>query len=430
MKQDEIFNDGFVEPVAEEMEHAIENGYLMGAPGGATGPDILPSGNWSSYSPIPEKQAYTEANRWLDTNGCTLFGTLNAVEELLDFKHGVKVNLSERFLGIISGTDPRNGNDPHRVAEALRVSGCVEDADLPFSADIMTAQEFYQPNPLPQTLIQRALSWLIKLRPMGVWELKSEFVFEKDEDVGIKHTKLREALRKGPVGVSVRAWKKNDDTGLYYKSRGEADTHWCNLLRYDGLNPVIGDSYEPFEKKLTADYNFMYAKVYYTVFKEAQNIGWKIPILQKIIQLLQEALNIKHKMEQMVTPAASVPTAPLMSPLERAVMWVESRNNIYAKGDLNLKKKAYGPLQIRQPACDDVNQRFDIDVKAEDCLGNLALSLAVFRKYLDIWATPERIGRPVTDEDRARIWNGGPTGWKKASTISYWAKVKAALPQN
>ena len=34
---------------------------------------------------------------------------------------------------------------------------------------------------------------------------------------------------------------------------------------------------------------------------------------------------------------------------------------------------------------------------------------------------------PVTDEDRARIWNGGPNGYKKQATVKYWKKVKEHL---
>lgn len=33
----------------------------------------------------------------------------------------------------------------------------------------------------------------------------------------------------------------------------------------------------------------------------------------------------------------------------------------------------------------------------------------------------------TTAEDRARIWNGGPKGWKKTSTLGYWGKVQKAL---
>ena len=37
-------------------------------------------------------------------------------------------------------------------------------------------------------------------------------------------------------------------------------------------------------------------------------------------------------------------------------------------------------------------------------------------------------GQPPTDEVYARIWNGGPSGWRKDSTLEYWGRVQAFLP--
>lgn len=89
-----------------------------------------------------------------------------------------------------------------------------------------------------------------------------------------------------------------------------------------------------------------------------------------------------------------------------------------------LANKAYGALQIRQPAVDDVNRVFGTHYKAQDCLGNRGLSIWIFNRYMDIYATPKQIGRPVTDQDRMRIWNGGPKGWFKDSTVSYWNEAE------
>jgi len=47
--------------------------------------------------------------------------------------------------------------------------------------------------------------------------------------------------------------------------------------------------------------------------------------------------------------------------------------------------------------------------------------------YWDRYATEKRLGRPVTDEDRARMHNGGPNGHKKTSTIKYWNKIQNEL---
>lgn len=113
--------------------------------------------------------------------------------------------------------------------------------------------------------------------------------------------------------------------------------------------------------------------------------------------------------------------------LVKALIVVESGGNDRAHGDKHLKEQAYGCLQIRQPCVDDVNRRHGTKYRAEDCLGNRELSIWIFSRYMDIYATKARIGRQPTDQDRARIWNGGPSGWKRSSTIPYWNKVRRAM---
>jgi len=39
----------------------------------------------------------------------------------------------------------------------------------------------------------------------------------------------------------------------------------------------------------------------------------------------------------------------------------------------------------------------------------------------------KKTGKPVTMEVLARIHNGGPIGWKKPETVSYWCKVLNVL---
>ena len=120
---------------------------------------------------------------------------------------------------------------------------------------------------------------------------------------------------------------------------------------------------------------------------------------------------------------ADEPSAQLVA----ALIQVESGGNDNAIGDLNLDQKAYGCLQIRQPCVDDVNRRHETSYKAEDCLGKRALSIWLCQKYIAMYATQKRLGHVPTDEDKARIWNGGPNGWRKKSTEAYWAKVKKVL---
>ena len=47
--------------------------------------------------------------------------------------------------------------------------------------------------------------------------------------------------------------------------------------------------------------------------------------------------------------------------------------------------------------------------------------------YMNRYATTDRLGCPATDEDIARIHNGGPSGHKHSSTEGYWSRVRALL---
>jgi hypothetical protein len=116
-----------------------------------------------------------------------------------------------------------------------------------------------------------------------------------------------------------------------------------------------------------------------------------------------------------------------MQNLIDAIIQVESGGFDMAIGDRNLTFSAYGPMQIRWPCVQDVNKHFGTQYRARMCLGDREISKDVFIKYMSIYATEEKIGREPTDEDRARIWNGGPMGWRNKATIGYWNKVKKHL---
>ena len=83
---------------------------------------------------------------------------------------------------------------------------------------------------------------------------------------------------------------------------------------------------------------------------------------------------------------------------------------------------ALGPLQIHRACWQDAN----LPGKYED-VADLAYAKRVFAAYMARYATERRLGRPVTDEDRARIWNGGPNGYKKRATLKYWEKVRKVM---
>lgn len=84
-----------------------------------------------------------------------------------------------------------------------------------------------------------------------------------------------------------------------------------------------------------------------------------------------------------------------------------------------------GPLQIRTIVVDDLN-RLGYSFTYDD-RHSLEKSKAMCRAYLSHYATRARLGRQPTMQDMARIWNGGPDGWREPETLPYWQKVKRAL---
>ncbi len=127
------------------------------------------------------------------------------------------------------------------------------------------------------------------------------------------------------------------------------------------------------------------------------------------------------------TQCALASKAPSVDRLIAALIEVESNGNDHAIGDKHMKDRAFGCLQLRKPCVDDVNQRLGTKYRPEDMLGNRSLSVQVCRTYLERYATQKALGREPSLEDMARIWNGGPGGCRKQSTLGYWSKVQKVL---
>jgi hypothetical protein len=89
---------------------------------------------------------------------------------------------------------------------------------------------------------------------------------------------------------------------------------------------------------------------------------------------------------------------------------------------LNTKEGAVGHLQIRQIAVDDLNRYYGTQYKLND-FHDLKLSRWAFIHY-------GRMYGAKTPEQYARIWNGGPRGNRKKSTISYWERVEALMKKH
>ena len=108
-----------------------------------------------------------------------------------------------------------------------------------------------------------------------------------------------------------------------------------------------------------------------------------------------------------------------------ALCKVESNNNATAVGD---KGKAKGILQIHKICVDDVNRIYGTKYVHDDAF-NVEKARKICELYLLHYgkAYIKRTGKNPTELDLARIWNAGPKGYEKASTLAYADKVGKVL---
>ena len=116
--------------------------------------------------------------------------------------------------------------------------------------------------------------------------------------------------------------------------------------------------------------------------------------------------------------------------LWQAIVAVESRGNVHA---YNAHDGATGMAQIKTVCLGDANRiaclrGLDERFTAADRSDPRA-ARRIWNLYLDFYGKQyeKETGRKPTDEVFARISNGGPTGWRKTSTLPYWDRVREAL---
>lgn len=280
-------NTGLIIPEIETKEEGAE--HLLGSIERFKGAIINHSGNWLAFQPLEEVQA----KRNVDVQGCVSFGTLNAIETLEYKLTGVRPNYSDRALAILSGTT-RAGNDPHKVCEAIRKYGLVPEEMLPFE-ESMTWDEYYTISEEKRKEIEKeGQKWLDK------WDFAHEWLWSKGVPVSEKVKRIREALTKGTIGLSVYGWMK-DENGNYYKPNGVTDNHWAMGIVPDSefTKTTVFDSYDPFLKKLVEDYDCSIGKVFYLRLlppgERQKNLSLFAKILQGFLDLLKSFMSVRDK---------------------------------------------------------------------------------------------------------------------------------------
>jgi len=103
-----------------------------------------------------------------------------------------------------------------------------------------------------------------------------------------------------------------------------------------------------------------------------------------------------------------------------ALIAVESGGNDLARG----RHGELGALQVRPCVVADVNRVVRGNYRWSE-MTNRVVAAKVADIYLTHWS--KRIGRPATDQDLARVWHGGPSGWKRSKTVAYWRRVRARM---
>lgn len=234
---------------------------------------IREDGDFRDFVPPEYKQ-----NRKIESSACYKLANLNLIATIQEEEFGLPDQVySPRFNDQDGATE--QGGDPLKFADSVRELGLIPEGMLPFSEDINTFEKFNSFVGGNKRLCEIAGKQFLKK-----WKVNNYIVFEKDEDVKVKYKKLREALKRSPVAISVDAWI--DENGIYVKDKSSRDNHLTLCVYLDEQNrPYFWDTYEPFLKIGQPFYNSDFA-MRWTV-KEV-----KEPEQRSFITFLRQLINI------------------------------------------------------------------------------------------------------------------------------------------
>ena len=80
---------------------------------------------------------------------------------------------------------------------------------------------------------------------------------------------------------------------------------------------------------------------------------------------------------------------------------------------------SWGPFQITKACLADVNRVSGNHFTKDDCY-DYAKARHIAEIYLTYWGA--RVASDPSVETYCRIHNGGPDGWKRPATMTYWVK--------
>ena len=132
--------------------------------------------------------------------------------------------------------------------------------------------------------------------------------------------------------------------------------------------------------------------------------------------------------EQPIIEQPTVVATKSIDDLINALIYVESRGNDSAIGDVHLETPSIGALQIRPVMVREVNRILKImgstqRYKLKDRFDRQS-SIEMFLFWKNYHHPEDGF------EEIARCWNGGPRGLKDKRTEKYWIKVQKQLNNN
>ena len=209
----------------------------------------------------------TQYSIYGDTSGCTNFAAQNSVEDQMNrlleagafpaehvqemkdlgyIKNG-KVELSDRYNYIKSGTKPGVGNWVYKPWEAIQDWGILPEADLPYPRNqrdpVFTMEQYADPSVITPAMDAKAAK-------------SKKWITVLYEIVATDTASLKKHLKQAPLVILVatcKPWAEN------VPACANQPGHAVMLAGFNGDKPQIFDTYPPFVKTLATDYKIWYA---------------------------------------------------------------------------------------------------------------------------------------------------------------------------
>lgn len=242
---------------------------------GQLGGEVLrQDGDWRDFLPPEEDQN----KGGVESSACYVEASQHAIATIQEEQYGLAdQNYSARFNTTLSNGG-EYGGDPLAGAESMRTDGLILESLLPFSDAIQNWQQFHSfvVDGDQLSCIEAGKEFLKH------WQLNYDIVFERNEPVAQKYIKLREALKRSPVPMSVAGWYQNQE-GTYIKPIGVNDNHLVLCVYLDEQNrPYFWDTYSPYLKIGEPFYNSDFS-LRWSVSKKMPGVLEKEPLCDSVV---------------------------------------------------------------------------------------------------------------------------------------------------